>query len=65
MPALNRTKGALTFPDYTDAERAADRAIHFLGVPMGVIAAQVEGPHPGRAPVPGPVRFAAPSPLSS
>jgi len=38
MPALNRTKGALTFPDYTDAERAADRAIHFLGVPMGVIA---------------------------
>jgi len=38
MSALNRTKGALIFPDYTDAERAVDRAIHFLGVPMGVIA---------------------------
>jgi len=28
-----------TFPDYTAAERAADRVIHFIGVPLGVMAA--------------------------
>jgi hemolysin III len=31
-------KGALVFPDYTNAERAADRVIHFIGVPLGVTA---------------------------
>ena len=31
-------KGALVFPDYTNAERAADRVIHFIGVPLGVAA---------------------------
>jgi len=31
-------KGALVFPDYTNAERAADRVIHFIGVPLGVVA---------------------------
>jgi hemolysin III len=41
MTTLNRTKGALIFPDYTNAERAADRAIHFVGVPLGVIAGVV------------------------
>ena len=38
MSTLNRTKGPLIFPNYTDAERAVDRAIHFIGVPLGVIA---------------------------
>jgi hemolysin III len=38
MPTLNRAKAALTFPDYTDAERAADRTIHLIGVPLGTIA---------------------------
>jgi hemolysin III len=38
MPSLNRAKGALTFPDYTDAERAADRTIHLIGVPLGITA---------------------------
>jgi hemolysin III len=38
MPTLNRAKGALTFPDYTDAERAADRTIHLIGVPLGITA---------------------------
>jgi hemolysin III len=38
MPTLNRSKAALTFPDYTDAERAADRTIHIIGVPLGIIA---------------------------
>ena len=28
-----------TFPSYTDAERAADRVIHFIGVPLCIIAA--------------------------
>jgi hemolysin III len=27
------------FPSYTPAERAADRIVHFIGVPLGVIAA--------------------------
>jgi hemolysin III len=31
-------RGALVFPDYTNAERAADRVIHFIGVPLGVAA---------------------------
>ncbi len=31
--------GALSFPSYTDAERAADRVIHFIGVPLSIIAA--------------------------
>ncbi len=31
--------GALSFPSYTDAERAADRVIHCIGVPLAVIAA--------------------------
>jgi len=31
-------KGALVFPDYTNAERAADRVIHCIGVPLGVAA---------------------------
>jgi len=31
-------RGALIFPDYTNAERAADRVIHFIGVPLGVAA---------------------------
>ncbi len=30
-----------TFPNYTAAERAADRAVHFIGVPLCVIAAIV------------------------
>jgi hemolysin III len=30
---------ALTFPDYTKAERMADRAVHIIGVPLGVMAA--------------------------
>jgi hemolysin III len=41
MPTLNRAKGALTFPDYTDAERAADRTVHIIGVPLGIIAGLV------------------------
>jgi hemolysin III len=41
MPTLNRSKAALTFPDYTDAERAADRTIHIIGVPLGIIAGLV------------------------
>jgi hemolysin III len=31
-------KGALMFPDYTAAERAADRMVHIIGVPLGVAA---------------------------
>jgi len=38
MPTISRAKGALTFPDYTDAERAADRTIHIIGVPLGITA---------------------------
>jgi hemolysin III len=41
MPTLNRSKAALTFPDYTDAERAVDRTIHIIGVPLGIIAGLV------------------------
>lgn len=29
---------ALMFPEYTAAERAADRAVHIFGVPLGLIA---------------------------
>jgi hemolysin III len=32
-------QGALSFPSYTDAERAADRVIHMIGVPLAIIAA--------------------------
>lgn len=38
MAQLSRAKDYLVFPDYTDAERAADRAIHIFGVPLGIIA---------------------------
>jgi hemolysin III len=31
-------RGALIFPDYTNAERAADRVVHVVGVPLGVLA---------------------------
>jgi hemolysin III len=41
MPALSRAKDALNFPDYTDAERAADRTIHIIGVPLGITAGLV------------------------
>ncbi len=30
--------GALIFPDYTDAERVADRVVHMIGVPLGLAA---------------------------
>jgi hemolysin III len=33
--------GALSFPSYTAAERAADRVIHCIGVPLSIIAAAV------------------------
>jgi len=33
--------GALEFHDYTAAELAADRVIHIIGVPMGVVAGAV------------------------
>ena len=35
---LAGTKTALVFPDYTRAERAADRLVHMVGVPLGIIA---------------------------
>jgi hemolysin III len=38
MPSLARAKDALNFPNYTDAERAADRTIHIIGVPLGITA---------------------------
>ncbi len=31
----------LIFPDYTNAERVADRAVHIIGVPVGLIAGVV------------------------
>jgi hemolysin III len=34
-----RLKGALVFPDYSAAERAADLVIHCIGVPAGLAAA--------------------------
>jgi hemolysin III len=37
----NRSRGHLVFPDYTPAERAADRAIHLFGVPISLAAAAV------------------------
>jgi hemolysin III len=33
--------GALSFPNYTAAERAADRVIHCIGVPLSIAAAAV------------------------
>ena len=41
MALASRAKDYLVFPDYTDAERAADRAIHIIGVPLGLIAGLV------------------------
>jgi hemolysin III len=38
MAIASRAKDYLVFPDYTDAERAADRIIHIIGVPLGVAA---------------------------
>jgi len=29
---------ALSFPEYTESERAADRAVHIIGVPIGLFA---------------------------
>jgi len=31
----------LIFPDYTNAERVADRAVHIIGVPLGLVAGGV------------------------
>ncbi len=31
----------LIFPDYTNAERVADRAVHIIGVPVGLVAGGV------------------------
>jgi hemolysin III len=39
MTAAQRVKDYLVFPDYTDAERIADRVIHYIGVPLGIVAA--------------------------
>ena len=33
--------GALSFPSYSAAERAADSAVHCIGVPLSLIAAAV------------------------
>jgi hemolysin III len=41
MTAAHRVKDYLVFPDYSDAERIADRTIHMIGVPLGVGAAVV------------------------
>jgi hemolysin III len=38
MALADRAKDYLVFPDYTDAERAADRIIHMIGVPLGIAA---------------------------
>ena len=35
---MDTKHGALTFPSYTDAERAADRVIHCIGVPLSIVA---------------------------
>jgi hemolysin III len=34
-----RAKGTLIFPDYSNAERAADLVVHCIGVPLGLAAA--------------------------
>jgi hemolysin III len=39
MTAAHRAKDYLVFPDYSKAERIADRTIHLIGVPLGIGAA--------------------------
>jgi hemolysin III len=41
MTAAQRVKDYLVFPDYSDAERIADRVVHYIGVPLGIVAAFV------------------------